>query len=165
MKRTTGLLPAAVCSVCIFAQAPTGELAGTIRDTSGAVISGASISVVNEDTGVKRQSASDDRGSYTIPLLPPGRYRTAIQHAGFRSVERKGIALHINETVNLDYVLEVGAVNETVTVMGEASLLETSQSSQGAVIDNAKLANLPLNMRDPFTLAALTPGVQPGNGF
>jgi Carboxypeptidase regulatory-like domain/TonB dependent receptor len=165
MKHIPVLLLGAVCSVCIFAQAPTGELAGTIRDATGAVISGASVSVVNEETGVKREVLSDDRGSYTIPLLPPGRYRTSIQHAGFRSVERKGIVLHVNETVNVDYALEVGSVNETVTVMGEAPLLETAQSSQGAVIDNAKVANLPLNMRDPFTLAALTPGVQPGNGF
>jgi hypothetical protein len=165
MKQLSGLLLGTVYAICLLAQAPTAELAGTVRDATGAVISGASVAIVNEDTGIKRQVVTDERGSYTVPLLPPGRYRASIQRTGFRSVERTGLVLHVNETVNVDYALEIGSINETVTVMAEAPLLETSQSSQGAVIDNTKVVNLPLNMRDPFTLAALTPGVQPGGGF
>jgi hypothetical protein len=164
MKQLSVLLPG-VCAIYLFAQAPTAELAGTVRDVTGAIIAGAAVTIVNEETGIKRGVTTDERGSYTVPLLPPGYYRTSIQRTGFRSVERKGLVLHVNETANVDYVLEVGSINETVTVMGEAPLLETSQSSQGSVIDNAQVVNLPLNMRDPFTLAALTPGVQPGGGF
>src|SRR6476646_9718170 len=141
MKRFLKLFIAAVCATGLFAQAPTAELAGVVKDATGAVISGASVTVVNEDTGMKREVHTDERGSYTVPLLPPGRYQTSIQRTGFRSVERKGLVLHVNETANVDYALEIGSVNETVTVTGEAPLLETSQSSQGSIIDNAKVVN------------------------
>src|SRR5262249_25518571 len=112
MKQLSALFLAAIC---LHAQAPTGELAGTVKDATGAVISGASVTVVNEETGIKREAVTNERGSYTVPLLPPGHYRTSIQRTGFRSVERKGLVVHVNETVNVDYMLEIGSINETVT--------------------------------------------------
>ena len=176
MERSTSFrVPVGQLSVClivavalassVFAQAPTAELSGTVTDSSGAVVIGAGITVTNEGTALKRSAKSNHLGLFTVPLLPPGRYRVLVQQSGFRPVERTGLTLHVNANVQLDFSLEVGALNDTITVSGETPLLETSQSSQGAVIDNAKIVNLPLNMRNPFTLAALTPGVQPQGGF
>ncbi len=141
----------------LFGQAPNAELTGTVKDSSGAVVAGAQIVVTNEETGLKRQAKSNEFGLYTIALLPPGRYRTVIQQGGFRAVERKGLTLHVDEKAQIDFALEVGSVNETVTVQGEAPLLQTAEASQGAVLDNTKIVNLPLNGRNPFTLSALTP--------
>ena len=164
--RFIGLLSLALLlPLTSFAQAPTAELSGAVTDSTGAAVSGARITVTNEDTGIPTATRSNQLGLFTVPLLPPGHYRVLVQQSGFRSIERTGLTLHVDAKVDLALSLEIGAVNDTVTVTGEAPLLETSQSSQGAVIDNAKIVNLPLNLRDPFTLAALTPGVQPGGGF
>ncbi|MBI3681210.1 MAG: TonB-dependent receptor [Acidobacteria bacterium] len=148
-----------------FAQAPTAQLTGTIRDASGAVVPNAQIAATNEDTGLKRTASSNELGYYAVPLLPPGLYRMTVQKEGFRTVQRKGLRLHVNDRVTADYSLEVGSLAETLSVTAEAPLLQTEQASRGAVIDNAKIVNLPLNGRNPFSLAALAPGVQPGGGF
>src|SRR6266511_2807978 len=107
------LLPA---SIVVFAQAPTAELTGTIRDATGAVVPGAQISATNEDTKLTRQVRSNELGYYTVPLLPPGLYRMTVQKEGFRSVERKGLRLHVNDRVTVDYALEVGSLAETLSV-------------------------------------------------
>lgn len=126
-----------------FAQAPTAELTGVVRDASGAVVPGAQVAATNEDTGFTRQVGSNELGYFTVPLLPPGPYRMSVKKEGFRAVERKGLRLHVNDKVTVDYVLDVGALAETMTVAAETPLLQTEQASQGAVIDNAKIVNLP----------------------
>ena len=101
-------------AVSIFcrAQAPTADLAGTIRDASGAVVAGAQVTAVNEQTGLKRSFKSTGLGYYSIPLLPPGLYSVDVQQQGFRGVERKGITLHIGDSLSIDFTLEVGAIAE-----------------------------------------------------
>lgn len=158
------VLSTAICLAC-FAQAPTAEITGTIRDISGAVVPEAEISATDEDTGFSRKTRANGLGLYTLPLLPPGSYRVSVQQQGFRTAERAAVRLHVSDKVALDFSLEVGALTETVRVESQAPLLQTEGASQGAVIDNAKISNLPLNGRNPFSLAALTPGVQPGGGF
>ena len=152
-------------SAVLTAQAPTAELTGTIRDASGAVVPDAEVVATNEATGLSRKVRSNELGYYTVPLLPPGLYRMTVKREGFRSVERKGLQLHVNDKVTVDSSLELGSLTEMVSVIAESALLQTEQASQGAVIDNTKIVNLPLNGRNPFSLAALTPGVQPGGGF
>ena len=168
MRRTAlSVLPALLLATVAIglAQAPTAELTGTIRDSSGAVVPDAQVAATNEETGLTRKARSSELGFYTVPLLPPGPYRMTVQKDGFRAVERKGLRLHVSDRVTLDYALEVGALAETVKVSAETPMLQTEQASQGAVIDNTKIVNLPLNGRNPFSLAALAPGVQPGGGF
>jgi len=145
-----------------FGQVPTTTLTGTITDSTGAVVVGAEVTVTNVDTGVKRSAMSNESGFYTVPLLPPGAYDVQVQLSGFRKVEQKGVTLHVNEPVTLDFSLEIGNLRESITVEAEAPLLQAEQASQGAVIDNAKILSLPLNGRNPYTLAALVPGVQAG---
>jgi hypothetical protein len=165
MRHLLSALSMAAFAARLFCQAPTAELAGTVHDTTGGVISGAHVTIVNEETGTKRSTLTSALGQYVVPLLPPGRYRATVQHAGFRTLERKGLVLHVDEPATVDFQLDVGSVTETVTVQGEASALDLAQASQGTVIDNTKIVDLPLNGRDPYALVALAPGVTPLGGF
>lgn len=155
---------AAVAIVLVFAagafgQATTAQLTGEIRDATGAVIPGAKVTVTNADTGIAHHAVSNDIGTYTAPLLPPGNYRIAVEREGFKPVTRTGVTLQVNQTARVDFVLEVGAVTEAVEVSGTVALLAQETSSLGQVIDNAKIMNMPLNGRSPFRLVLLTPGV------
>ena len=165
MSRTSRMALFLALASCCLAQAPTAELSGTVRDSSGAIIPAARLEVRNEETGLSRLTQTDELGLFKFPHLPPGPYRMTAQKEGFRTAERKGLQLHVDDKVQADFTLEVGALAETVSVEAQASMLETEGASRGAVIDNSKIVNLPLNGRNPFSLAALAPGVQPGGGF
>jgi len=141
------------------AQSTTAQITGRVSDPSGAVIPGALITVANVDTGVKRQTESNELGHYAVPLLPPGTYRVTVQKEGFRPVTRTGITLQVDQVARVDFVLEVGAVTETVEVSAAAPLLEQDSSSLGQVIDSSRILNMPLNGRMVFRLVQLTPGV------
>src|SRR5262245_23451482 len=88
-----------------FSQAPTAELTGTIHDATGAVVPNAEVSATHDETGLTRKVRSNELGYYTVPLLPPGSYRITVQKAGFRSVERTGLRLHVDDKVTVDYSL------------------------------------------------------------
>ena len=141
------------------AQSTTAQITGRVSDPSGAVIPGALITVANVDTGVKRQTESNELGHYAVPLLPPGTYRVTVQKEGFRPVTRTGITLQVDQVARVDFVLEVGAVTETVEVSAAAPLLEQDSSSLGQVIDSSRILNMPLNGRSPFRLVQLTTNV------
>jgi hypothetical protein len=154
------------------AQNAAAQLTGRITDPSGAVIPTAGITVRNTDTGVSHHTASNESGYYAVPSLDPGNYEVLVEHQGFKPVRRSGIQLHVNQASELDFVLAVGDVTDAVTVHADAPLLETTEGALGAVVDNAKVVNLPLNGRNPFDLVLLTPGTQaysrgvlPGNNI
>jgi hypothetical protein len=149
------LFSAAACS----AQTTTAQITGKVTDASGAVVPGAAVSVTNADTGVTRRVESNESGAYTVPLLHPGNYRASVEKAGFRPVTQSGIVLEVGRTAQLDFTLEIGAVTEAVEVIATAAALDQSTSSLGQVIDNSKIAGIPLNGRSPFRLVQLTPGV------
>jgi len=134
------------------------EIGGTVTDTSGAVIPGVSVTVVNVDTGVERRATTNELGFFVVPLLQPGNYRVEIQQQGFKPVSRTGITLHGRDQLRLNLVMEVGAVTEEVTVAATAPLLQTATAAQGQVIDNQKIVDLPLNGRDYIQLALLSAG-------
>jgi len=153
-----GVLAALALSPAASAQTTAGQINGKINDPSGAAILGASVTATNMATGVSRQTASNELGNYTVPLLEPGMYKVTVQKEGFRLTERAGITLNVNTTVRLDFTMTLGAVTESVSVTADVSLLQTAEASLGAVIDNAKIVNLPLNGRNPFDLILLAPG-------
>jgi len=97
------------------------EIGGTVTDTSGAVIPGVSVTVVNVDTGVERRATTNELGFFVVPLLQPGNYRVEIQQQGFKPVSRTGITLHGRDQLRLNLVMEVGAVTEEVTVAATSS--------------------------------------------
>jgi hypothetical protein len=142
----------------LHGQTTAAQITGRVTDPSDAVVAGANVTATNRATGVTRDTTSNEAGNYAVPLLEPGTYTLSVQRDGFRPVERTGITLHVNQLARIDVVLQVGAVNEKLLVTADAPLLEAEQSSLGAVVDNRKVVDLPLNGRNPFDLVFLTPG-------
>src|SRR5215467_1640842 len=128
-----------------FAQ--TGAITGTIKDPSGAVLPGVSISLTNIGTNAERKTTSDERGDYTVTLMPVGTYRIRAELTGFRAGIAENIKLDVNEQLRIDFALQVGNVSEQLVVTEAAPLVESETSSVGKVIDNQKITELPLNGR------------------
>ncbi len=159
-SKTVGLLVLVLLSAGILAaQSELATLTGTVTDSSGAVIVGASVKVTHQATNASVSISSNEAGRYVGPSLKPGVYTITVSHPGFKTYVQSGVTLQVNETARLDVTLQLGQVAETVVVTGEAPLLSTEISSRGAVIDEKKIVELPLNGRDYNQLATLSPGV------
>ncbi|MFN8942275.1 MAG: carboxypeptidase regulatory-like domain-containing protein [Acidobacteriota bacterium] len=141
----------------------TSSVTGTITDKSAASIAEAKVVVQNLETQVLREIATDSTGVFTVPLLPPGRYRVSASKAGFKPVFQE-IKLEVNQTARFDFQLEVGNVTESVEVRASNPLIESDTSSIGQVVEQRQVAELPLNGRNFVQLATLGPGVT-GVGF
>ena len=142
-----------------YSQRITGSLGGIVRDPSGAPVPGASVQVKNAGTASVVRITTDNNGHFMAPSLTPGEYEIAIDAKGFKQAQRKGLTLDVDQSINLDFALEVGASTETVVVTGEPPLIESQSSEMGQVISGRSIDNLPLNQRNPFSLIMLTPGV------
>jgi len=138
-----------------------GSISGTVKDESSALIPGASIKATNINTGVQQQVATNDRGFYSFPDLPVGRYNVTIEKPGFRLYQRNGIAVDTNSFVAVDVVLQIGGQSQAVTVKESAVHVETSDTQIGEVISGARMTVVPLNGRSYTDLLALQPGVVP----
>jgi hypothetical protein len=143
----------------------TGRIIGTITDSTGARIAGARVVILNELTGASSNTTSREDGSYESIPLRVGDYRVSADLAGFKRTIRDNLVLQIQQTMVVDIVLQLGEVTEEVTVTDEAPLLTVTDATQGQVIDNQKIVDLPLNGRDYNQLALLSAGTnQPGSG-
>lgn len=149
----------ALAPATLFAQATSASLSGRVTDPSAASVPDAQISAANLETGLKRETRTNEQGNYSVPLLPPGSYRVTVTKQGFRPISRSGITLAVDQAARIDFVLEVGAVTETVEVTAAVPLLDQETSALGQVIDNSKVVNIPLNGRSPFRLVQLTTNV------
>lgn len=156
-----GALPAA-------AQISQGRLTGIVRDESGARVLGASVTIVDQETGVSRALTTSAAGVYNAPDLRPSRYRVQVELAGFVLVVEKGIRLNAGTTLDLDVTLKLAPVaenlvlpQETVTVFGEGQLVNTAQSQVSQVVQRETVQSLPLNGRNFLELAFLAPGNAP----
>jgi hypothetical protein len=147
----------------LFGQA-TSRLNGDVRDTTGAAVPGVEITILNVDTGNERKVVTGDAGDYSVPSLAPGSYTVTASKQGFRQARRDGVRLEVNQTARLDFALDVGAVSETVEVVGSVPLIDSDTSSIGQVIETKAIEDLPLNGRNFVQLAILGPGVV-GVGF
>ncbi|MFB3828534.1 MAG: TonB-dependent receptor domain-containing protein [Bryobacteraceae bacterium] len=147
-----------------IAQTRTAEINGRITDPSGGVVAEARVTARNLDTGAVRAAISSGAGDYTAALLEPGNYEVTVERAGFSTLVRSGILLHVNDSVKLDFTLQIGDVTQTITVVEQAPLLRTSDSALGQIIDNTKVTSLPLNGRSSFRLVELTTGYIPTQG-
>ncbi len=144
----------------LFASGPTGTITGTITDPSGAVVLKARVIVHNEETNATRDAETNDDGDYTVALLPPGRYRVAVEKAGFRRSVFHGVSVDVDQTVRLDFALRVGAVTEEVSVTDTPPIVQTDTSTLGQVVNNRMVQELPLNQRNFLSFALLVPGSQ-----
>jgi Carboxypeptidase regulatory-like domain len=144
----------------VWAQA-TAQISGTAKDQSGAVLPGVEILVTQTDTGITRQTITNETGSYVLPNLPIGPYRLEASLPGFRTFAQTGIVLQVNSSPTVNVVLEVGQVAETVEVQANAALVETRSAGVGTVVENARILELPLNGRAVVELIALAGAATP----
>jgi hypothetical protein len=138
----------------------TGEITGTITDASLAVVPGASVTVVNENTGIKWEAKTNQSGIYTVPLLQPGTYRISVQADGFRTLSRTGIQLQVAQTAELNFKLELGSTSESVNVTDAAPLLESGSNAIGGLVTPRQVEDLPMLGRNSNALVTLVPGVR-----
>ncbi len=151
----------------LSAQSSQGRILGTVTDQSGAVVSEAKVTVKNTATGVSRTLTTTGVGDYSAPNLDPGPYVVSAEASGFKKEERVGLRLEVAQDVRVDLRLSAGATDETVTVSGEAPIVDTTSDVLGGTFSNKAINELPLLGRDFQNLAILQPGIQrtPGGGF
>jgi carboxypeptidase family protein/TonB-dependent receptor-like protein len=151
----------------IYGQTTNGTITGIVTDPTDAIVAGAKVVGINQDTGLHMQAQTTVAGVYTISL-PPGRYDFTIERAGFKTAVRGGVEVSVTQTTRLDMRLEVGSLSERVTVTAEAPLLQSDSSETGMVVTPKAVLDFPLStpgqrrMADTFTL--LIPGVNTGTG-
>ncbi len=143
-----------------FCQINTATLSGNVKDSGGAAIPGASVVVLQVSTGVSRTVTANDTGFFNIPLLQPGDYKLTVSKASFKT-STESIQLHVDQSANLDFSLEIGSVQETVNVTDALPDLQTESSSLGTVIGQNEVQDLPLNGRQFIQLLQLAPGTVP----
>src|SRR5258708_6972034 len=156
------ILAAVFCFAAPFAgaQSTGGRIRGTVMDTSGGALPGASVTLINEATHATREVQSGANGEYIFLEAPVGTYEIDSVSKGFKKYARKGIALNLNEVVTVDITLQIGAASEVVEVTGAPPVVETTSTQLGAVVNERSSTQLPLNTRDVFQLLQLQPGVQ-----
>ena len=142
-------------------QVTSSTVLGTVQDQSAAPIAGANVTATNLRTGLSRSVVSDEDGDYIINLLPVGDYSIRVERSGFKIGERSPVVLLINGKARVDFVLQVGNVNEKVVVSSSQPVLDTDTSESGQVIESTRVTQLPLNGRQFIQLTLLTPGVVP----
>src|SRR4051812_23518243 len=144
----------------LLAQSATGEVTGTVTDKSGGAVAGATVKLNNVGTGVGDQAQTNASGSYTFINVQPGPYVLSIENPGFKTAQAK-FEISVNQTLTENLTLDVGSVNETVTVSSEAPLVQQSSTTLGTVISEQAVKELPLNGRNFTQLMILTPGANP----
>src|SRR5262245_17244313 len=142
------------------AQGLTGQISGTLNDSQGGVVSNARVEVINEETAQSRAATSDGEGNFVVTQLLPGTYSLVVTAGGFKRFEQKGIILTANERVAVRKVtLEIGDVNQTVTVTAEAPNVQTESAERAGLISEQQIQNIALKGRDYMGLVRLLPGV------
>src|SRR5467141_551353 len=156
------VLAMALCLAAPFADAQStgGRIRGTVTDPSGATITAAKVTLINEATHATRDTEAGASGEYVFLEVPVGSYEVDAQSIGFKKYVRKGIVLNLNEALSLDITLQVGAAVDTIEVTGAPPLVDTSSTQLGAVVNERAVSQLPLAQRDTYQLLQLQPGVQ-----
>jgi hypothetical protein len=153
------ILTLPVLTSSLWAQSPTATVNGLVHDSSGAVVPGADVQLINELTNVNYPVKTNNEGIYSVPNLPPGRYRIQVSKFGFKTIVKPDITLNVLDARAINFDLPVGAISETVTVEGGVSPVNTESATVSTVVDRQFAENLPMNGRSFQTLIQLTPGV------
>ena len=154
-RNTVGtLLLAVIINTAAWAQA-TAQLSGTVRDTSGAVLPGVTVTVTQTDTGFTRTVVTESGGTYVVPNLPTGPYKLEASLQGFRTYAQTGIVLQVNGNPTINVTLAIGDVAETISVEGAAPLVDVRSAGISEVVDNQKIVELPLQGRQVTNLIIL----------
>jgi hypothetical protein len=153
-------LVAVLFSSVLSAQLTTTTIYGRVTDANGGTIAGAAVTVTNTDTNLSRTAQTNADGEYRIELLPVGNYRAEIAAQAFKRFVRAGVVLEVNVPARVDAMLQLGDINQTVTVSESVPLVDTTSPEIGRTIENQEVVNLPLVNRNAYELLELTPGVQ-----
>lgn len=153
---TLGLLP-----LPALAQVTTADVVGTISDSTGGLLPGVTVSARSEATGNVETAVTDAHGNFQILRLPPGRYRLTTELQGFKTVD-SNVTLAIGDRYRLNLNLEVGAVEEHLTVVAQTPLLQTETAAVAVLVDERAMQDLPLNGRNFVRLAQIAPGATEG---
>jgi hypothetical protein len=164
MNRTASVLAVALLivlcrAVPVFAQSGTATLSGRVTDPAGLAVPHAKIEAVNTATSVVHPAETNEAGLYQIPNLPPGTYVISVAHEGFAVSVKPDVELHVANTVSIDFALEIGGVEQRVTVAGGAPVVNTTSGSVSGLIDARQIQDLPLNGRNYIDLTLMQPGV------
>src|ERR1044071_5077872 len=148
-------------SSAVFAQEFRGTMSGKVLDPQQSAVPNAKIVATETETGAKFQTVSNADGTYVLPFLPPGPYMITAEVAGFKKYVNRNVRITTNEREQIDIQLEVGTIEQSVTVSAETSKLETATASTGQVRNTRQISDLPINGRAPLALAQLAFGVTP----
>src|SRR5258708_7412352 len=149
------------------AQTYQGRILGSVTDQTGAVVSGAKVTITNPATGVSRTLTTGAAGEYIAPNLEPGPYAITVEASSFKKAQRTGLTLEVAKDIRADFQLIAGSISEVVTVSEEAPIVDTVSDVLGGTFSNKAITELPLLGRDFQNLVVLQPGIQrsPGGGF
>ncbi len=154
-----------VLPIATFAQNSSASITGRVTDSSGALIPAATVKAVHIGTNISHKAAANDSGAYTIPFLPPGRYRLEANFTGFKAYKIPELTLEVDQQQRIDIGLEVGAATESVTVQDTPPAINTESGARGEVTTAKEISEIPLDGRNFSDLAYLTGGVIPkGDG-
>ena len=156
----------AVCAAGgLSAQDITGTIGGTILDPTGAAVPKAKVVVTNTDRNqVVRDVTTNESGTYSAPLLPIGNYSIKVEAPGFKTVDRSGIVLNVNDNLKINFTLEVGQTSETVEVTAQAAPVELGTPASATTIEGTQVRELSLATRNYEQLVSLMPGVSNQTG-
>jgi hypothetical protein len=158
-RLTLAALVAVLVATSALAQTPTGTILGSVKDAQGAVVPGATVTATNLGTQYSRSGVTDDTGEYALRLLPIGNYTVEVTIPGFKTFTQTGIVLEVGRNARVDATIELGAVSETVSVVGDSPLVDTASSSLSRTVGQNEVMNLPLVNRDLYALLSITGGV------
>jgi hypothetical protein len=163
LRRLFALAMVVVCALSGSAyaqsQAINGSIEGTVKDASGAVLPGVTVTMTNTDTGTQRVVVSNENGVFRAPLLQLGRYTVSAELSGFTKFEQAGVSLSAGQTVVLNVALKVGGMTESVTVNADAPVVDLGKTDVGRNLNEREIKNLPNVSRNPYNYALLQPGV------
>ena len=159
-------LAALLFTLPVFSQANLGRILGAVKDQTGGVIAGATVTVTDVQRGISRTLTTDSEGGYSAPNLIPGSYTVRVETQGFNAVERKDIVVEVGSDVRVDIALQPGSQAQTVTVTGEVPMVDTTSATLGQTLENQAISDLPVNGRNYQELLSLKPGIEakPGGG-
>jgi Carboxypeptidase regulatory-like domain/TonB-dependent Receptor Plug Domain len=145
-------------------QTTTGTILGEVKDSTGGAMPGVTVTAVNQANGLTREAVTDELGNYRFSAMPAGLYTVKASLAGFKEATRADVRLAINSQVSAPFTLEVGGLEETITVTEQAPLVNTTENVVRTLVDTQQIASLPLKSRDFLDLTLLAPGVVADQG-
>ena len=147
-----------------WAQTATGQIMGTVKDASGAVMAGAKVTLTNQGTNLTRETTTNETGDYVFPLLPVGVYSVSAEQQGFKVAKQSDITLLVNQVMRVNLDLAVGEVTQTIDVQATTAAIDSETAGIGQSVTQRQVVDLPLNGRNFLSLLFLGNGAVETNG-